>query len=422
MIRKTEAWLSKLLGLNIRTFMHDGFWAASPLILEAIMATLLMIVMTNFLTPEVFGAYKFFWAIILMASLTSLPSMNVAMLQSTSNGFEMFGRTIRYKFISSFIGSLGLLLTAAYLHFFKDSSLAVYFVVAAIIFPLLFSFKGAYVYLFGKGSYKKGGLLEFLRIIIKFVPIMVVVIFIHNLGLVIIIDMLLLVLANVIPYLLIVKKIPSGPFDKHMFKYGLNLSIMSITPLIAANLDKIIIAAALTFRANATWAVAFGIGAFLNELKVPLSNVFVPRFTKNAAEAYHWIKDKTFVLLGVGVVIAGIGALITPVFINLLFPASYGTSIKLAQYLFLALSPFILNEAQASWLVSQKTTKSLYKLITFSHGLTIILYAILIPLKGLTGGVISIAASTIFYTIFSRYLMNKEARVCEHYPHITCLL
>jgi O-antigen/teichoic acid export membrane protein len=416
MINKAKNWLSKLFGIDISLHLNHGFWSTIPLVLEGALATLLNIVLTHLIPQSDFGEYKFILSIIFIAGMASLPSISAALTQSVSKGYESLHQSVKYRLLVSLIGSLGLVFFAGYMHFIRHSSSAWLYLMAAIIFPVLFSYKGINMYVIGKGDYKAGCWYESFRVLIRYVPIFIAAFFFRSLNVLVPVTFVFIALSGIIPFIYMKKKhVKPGPEDKGLWKYGLHLSIMNILPTLSENIDKIIMAAVLGYDQVAVWAIAIGFGELLYQLRRPLQMVFLPKFTvANPEFTYGWIKKKAWVMMGAGIIIAGIFALILGFVMKWIFPASYASSILPAQIITFAFSNFLINEVLASFLVSQKSTASLYKLIFISHGLTIAGFIILIPLLKFTGAIISLFVSNFFYFGYAWYLSHKEVqKICR---------
>lgn len=409
-IQKFNNWMSKILGIDFGLYVSHGMWSTLPLVLEGIMATALTIAFTRMLPQETFGAYKLYLSIIIMVGVVSLNHMTTAMVQSIGKGYEPLNQMIRYRATASLAGSLMLVLVAAYFHYFTNNGLSIFFLLGAIIFPVLFSFKGSSSYMVGRGDYREACFYEVLRIVIRYVPLFFIYLFSNSLGFLIPLTLVCISLSGIIPFRLMKKKTHrTGEEDPGLLKYGFHLSLLNALPMISENIDKVIMAGVLGYEGVAIWAVAYGLGSVQQQIRGPIRMVLLPKFSKaNISTVYTWIRKKVWVLSGAGMVCSLIiVSLLRPAML-IVFPESYGASILPAQIVTFAFSGFVLNEVLATYFISQKNTGSLYKLTMISHGVNILGYLVFIPIWNYAGAMVALYVTNVFCVFYGWHLLKKE--------------
>lgn len=196
----------------------------------------------QYVPREIIGHYYFVLSTIALVSITSLPGMRGALLQSVARkrrGF--FNTATRYSFIGASLGSLILLIIAGYHFVINDMVMAIAFVIAALLNPLgqgLLTWKSIYS---GEERFKALSVIDAMSSFITLIFLTISVLFYNETH------VLLLCIALVIPAIQnfifwgieFRKYKVSSAVEDGMKEYGLKTSAYQVFPNVAKEIDKI---------------------------------------------------------------------------------------------------------------------------------------------------------------------------------------
>jgi O-antigen/teichoic acid export membrane protein len=400
-------------GIDSRYFFSGGFWTVLAQGIAAILSLVVLIVLTHTLDQATVGAYKFFMSIFFTVSAFSLPGMHTAIIQSVADKHsQSFIHGMKYRICFSLIGSVTLLFTGAYF-WYIDRWTPIYFLWGAILFPLYYSLYSTFAYLIGKERFRLSSIIGIAQLITLNLGLIVVIVLFKNIAALIIatlcLNVVTLAIATAYTYRKYQKEV-KGKKDKKLFRYGFQLSIVQLIPIIAENLDKILLTFFLGPAQLAIYVIAMSFPSQNKLFLAPLANLTLPKMTKykKSSALVQNLKRKTPLLILLSLGINLLGFLLTPLAVKYLFPTSYIEAVPYAQ---IAFSIFIFSYAAhvyKSYLVAQKRIKQLYTLDISQGAVKIIGLLLLTPFFGLLGAIVATMISRYFYFLLGfRFLSAK---------------
>ena len=413
-INKLIIKLNKHLGIDVYSFTKQSGLVSFPLLFQASFALLVSIIFTRVVSTSVFGEYQFFLAILGTFALFSMPGMDAALVQSVARKHDCsLIKAINTRFKWAILGSLLMLGISFYLKFIHtvNTPAWIYYLLAAIFFPFVYTFLSSFSYLLGKQKFPLySKYFSCYYITINIFLISSILIF-REIVPVITTYLLITSITGLLFYLKIKnkfsKEIKESPKDKEVFKFGFNLSLIEVIPLLASHADKIILGYFLGFETLAIYYIALSFPSNIRLVIKPLTRLILPKHASRTDTDYvfNFLKKKIPYMLVASLLIIISGILLIPYVIKLFFPPEYNASIQFAQILFLAFVFSIPSHIFNQFLVSQKMTNSILKVQLINNISKIAALAILIPLFGIYGAIASIIianysffGSTIYYS------------------------
>ena len=407
--------ISKIVGIDLDYFIKGGFWTATPLFLESGINALMAILFANLVAPETYGEYRFFVTILLTLFIFSMPGISTAAIRSVAKKYDKsFLDATKFRFLFSLIGSLGLLVTGLYFQFFGTPKF--YYYIAALFFPFIYSFRTYSDYLMGKEKYRNQAIFYSCQLIIANV-LLVLSILTKNVFVIIITYLAAWAFSSLLLHKVVSikykKDIKKSKKDKNLLSYGINLTLVEVLPVLASNVDKILITYYLGFKTLAVYAIAQTISKQYSLSIKPLMRILLPKLSKqkDAWKTYVKIRSKIAyaILFSTAVCLAGI--IVAPFIVNIFFPPDYKDAIIYSQLLFAGFIFALGSSVFHNYLTSQKNVKSLYIAKFYPSMLRIILLAVLLPFYGIYGAIGAIVLTNYYVFFQAFYLSRKEAKL-----------
>lgn len=326
-------WSEKYTQTDMVYLVKGGFWLNTNTIISNIFTFVLSIMFARFVSKEIYGTYQYLISFGSIIGGMTLIGMNNAVTQAVARGFEgVFQKSIkeqlRFALIPFTIGTI-----ASLYYLFSDNiSLSLSLVIIAILLPISNTFNTWTAFLIGKKDFKY--LFVYSQIVnIIYYGGMIGLIFIFPSVLpLVIVNFLLNVFANIFIYYLVVKKYkPHDENDPEAIKYGKKLSLSGLLPMIALNIDNLIIFHLLGATPLAIYAFASNLPERLAGFLRPISATAFPKLSeKDPFEIKSVITKKTLQLFMLTLMGGLLYVIAAPLIFKIFFPA-YTTSVLLSQ-------------------------------------------------------------------------------------------
>jgi len=386
----------------------SGFWITLVNTVIGINVFITALAFANLLPREIFGEYKYALSIFSILKMFSLEAMNTAVTRSVAKGFDgAIFKGVKSKIIWGLIGMLFSFALAAYYYYANNNTFASIFIVVGGSIPLFDTFALYASYFNGKKLFatltKYNLIVEILTTII-----LVTALFLTN-------NIIIILLAYFLPYIIIrffalILAWRNYNFNKSFssetISYGKHLSLMTVASTLANNLDRVLLWFSLNPVSVAIFSLAVAIPDHISSTVKGIRNIALPKISEKEETAVkNELAKKIFKATIVLIPIAIIYIFTAPLLFKILFP-QYPESIFYSQLysIIIIMSPQILF---ITYLEAHAKKKEQYYITTATPIFRIISFAILIPLYGIMGGIISIIITRIFSYCLSYYLFKK---------------
>lgn len=390
-------WSERYTKTDMVYFAESGFWMNLTTIILSLLAFLLYIVLGNVLSPETYGTYHYFISLAGLVTSLTLTGMNFAIMQAVPRGFDgTFQHAVATQLRFGVIALSGAMIGALYYIAHGNLEIAKALFIIGIFVPLVSALNSFGAYLVAKARFRDG----FKYNMVLYVPLYgalalsawlfadAMILLAVNLG-------LQVVLLYII-YRITVRQVPpDSPSDSDSIRFGTRLSAVNFLAAAAGQLDNILAFHFLGPAPLAIYSFATAIPDRLGGLFKFIYTAALPRFAVRPVEEIRsGMLDKVWRMALIGLIGAGLYALIAPLFFAIFFP-QYEASVAFSQVYALTMLAYASN-IFVSAIVSHRFLK---EYAMFSIGTSIAQTAIQlggILLFGLWGLVIAKVISNLF--------------------------
>lgn len=363
------------------------------------------VVLARLLSKEAYGQYNYFFSILGILAISSLPGMTAAIIHAVANGRDwILVQSIKTRFKWSLIGAAVCILVGVYYYFSGETLLGKCFLLSSLFFPFHVSFNGFYAFLYGRQRFDLSSRYRSIYWALLTLAVILAVYLTRNILWVITAYMAASAILHIV---FMVSTIRTGNLnhreDLTAITYGKQLTGIRSINIAASFIDKLIVGIALGYSGLAIYSIAVMIATLPTMLLASVSQTIFPKIaTMNEKVAYDEVKRRLPWLLVVMVIVCGIGALLCPYVIPWLYSSKYLESILYTQLLFIpVIFGTIANVLRRGPLQAQRKTRQLFKL-NISVFLFELVAMVLLALKfGIIGIIIARALARAFDSAYS---------------------
>ncbi len=392
-------WSEKYTKTDMVYFSKGGFWLTLERGIAIAAGFGMSVAFANFLEPEKYGVYKYVLSIISVAGAFTLVGMSTAVNQAVARGFEGalrsgFQTMLRWSPVSVLIT-----FTAALYYFANgNGTIGLSLLVGGACLPLIAS-AGLYDnFLAGKQQFTAKAVLGSVRNALPPLALVVALLFTQDPILLVATYFVTTALATGFCYMETKSRyVQNNKHDGETLGFSKHLSVINIVNTIAAQIDRVLIFSQLGGASLAIYTFAEavpdqirGFGSIIGALASPkMSRV---RFDADFKKS---ITQKSAIIFGAGVLLAGTYALIAPLFFSIFFP-KYMEAVIYSQVYAIIIPIALWNTLFVQTFVAHMKKWELYTNSIIPQAIRIVLLVVLVHLYGLWG----IIVGTIIYYIF----------------------
>ncbi len=407
--RKLETKDPTLLDGTKKAFFDSAYIISGKAV--SFMASFAVItVLSRALPRETAGSYNYIIATLAIVSITTLPGMNNALTRAIAKGNHgSLPHMLRKRLTWGILGSVIALIIGVISWAQGNTAVGIAFLVAAPFVPLTDTFSTfALNYWQGKKRFDKSALMGALYYVLLALLSLPVIIFSHNLIIIVLGVMIAQTASGLLIYRSIKKE--SGERDHASEKLGIHLTFIQALHTIAAQADKIIIWHLFGASFTAIYTFASTPVSKANQM-IPIGIISLPHLSQQefTPPLKRQMLKKTFALFLVSFPLTLAVILLAPFLYKIFFP-SYPESIRYFQFLMMpvALAPMAI--LKSSFTAFNKT-RELYLSETSGTIIRILLMLIFALFFGLFGIVIGILISAVIDLCITLLLFTRAKTV-----------
>lgn len=406
LVTKTLDASSRFTRTDMRYVIRGGGWMFAAEIIGSLSLAILALGYAHFLSPEVYGQYKFILAGYGIIAAFSLSELGTALMRSAARGFNSalrfsFSVGMRFALFAS-LASVG---TSMYYFLQDNTTLGIAFGCMAIGVPFLLNFSLYNSFLIGKKQFALQTKYRIARILL-FTGGMIFSIYYFETPLAIFLSYFgMSIFLSGVFYYLTARKLPKdGEIDEEILPYAKHLTFMSIIGRVTAHIDEILTFHYLGAAHLAVYAFALALPGQIKSFNGIIVNLIFPKLTeKSLPELRKILPYKIFLFVGAISIITGIYIFLAPFAYALFFP-KYIAAVPYSQVFALTLVISAPTVFLAQVLLAHKQNKELYIVRIVIPIMKLILLIILIPLYGIWGAIFSLIGiqvlNLVLYTYF----------------------
>lgn len=417
-IKKSVYWqkiftkLSQRFGFDVEYLVCSGLWVSFGHIFTIARGFLMALILTHFLSSQVFGQYNWLVSILGIISVFSLSGIGIAITQAVARGKE---GAYRQGFLLSLkwgaLGGIVLLGLALFYYLWKgEGQFGMTFFLMAFLFPF---YTTSFLSRAFWGGKKRFDVLTKQRIVIAFCSLLVMgsaAVLFNNLTYQIVAFLLSTILFEGF-FTVRALKFINTQNDEKLSTFARQRSNMNIISLITFNFDYFVIPFFVGFELFAPYVLAMSIAAQLKGIFKLLSSIIFPKLAdRDFQSASRLLKRYLGKIIFSAICLGVILVYLLPILIDVFFPSDYSQAAFYVQILILAIALQLPVMFINQFFNAQKMVTVLYKITFFNLILKIALLLPLLYWWHLTGAAIAFLIFRIIVLIFMIFLFW---RVCE---------
>lgn len=396
----TVSGLSGRLGLDIGYLVRGGFYGSLQQIVGLTSGLAIAYVFGHYASKYLFGEYNLLLSIVSLFSLVSMPGLNTALLRSVGEGYDtslssgLLAR-LKWSFLAVPLFGVG----AWYYHLRGSDVLPQLLILAAIFFPLVFSFQVTLPFFTAKKRFDLSALFSSISSMLTATLVSVAVLKTSNLTFILAGYFVGLILPAVVGYVKARTLVKSSRADSEFLPYGYFLTGIQLLPTAVGYISNIMLASMLGVDVLAVYTVATKFPLLLQKNFDVFYQPVVAKLASVSGRDYrrlmmtHMMK---LLLLGVGMFLAL--WVTVPWLIQLFYGGEYVDAIGLARWYSLMVLPLPLLWVFNDVITFQKQRGAKLIVSTILPFLTLVAYWIAIP-KWQIAGLIAIMLGERYLTL-----------------------
>lgn len=402
--------LERYFQLDLRYFIENYFYLTFAQAVVLGCGLLLSVAFARLLPKEIYGQYSYVFAILAMASGSTLPGMGMAIVQAVARGHDrVLIEATKEKFKWSTLGVAALLGVGAYYFWTGSIVLGKCLIVSSLLFPFSQNFEGYSSFLSGKRLFDKVAKYQMMIQLLSVSATFLAVYFTKNLILIVIANLVSTSLLSAYCFRATSRSVQSQSGDEAAISLGKHLSLMDVFSRLVGEADKVVVGILLGFPSLAVYSIARAIPMSIQTLQSPVSRLALPKLAVlNKEEAYRAVKKRYLYLVLFAAVVSGILILISPYVVTLLYSQKYDASIPYMQILLagliFAVPTQIFNKALFP---AQGELGKLYRFRVIRPIVQLLLLVALGLRFGLLGVVLARLLTDIFAMVYSLKLATR---------------
>ena len=411
MLPRIERYVSKKFGFDATYTFRGGFWLLLGHFFTIFAILTTSYVFANFLSPDLYGNYRYLVSATTVIALFSLTGLHAAVTQATAKGVHFFTKafhlSLHYGLITSGIALLGGLY---YLH--NDNILLGYgFLFISLMQPFINAFELISAYQIGRQAFKRNTHWHLVKTVITSTSIVAATVLTNEPLLIFLVFLTSNALASGIAtyFNKPVEESASAIEIKPYVKYAKHTSIQNIVGGFADQLDKLLIFQNLGAKELAVYAFATAIPDQYKGITKTIDMLILPRFSRHKAETIHGkIIHKSLIYFLLLSICAALYYFIAPFIFAWLYP-TYSETVWLSQLYALGII-FGFGSIPLNALKATMDSKILHKFRIVTAFFQVVTLIILVHVYGLLGAIITRILFRAFICFYGYYLYLRKRR------------
>ena len=405
MINKAKKFVEEL-----KPHTSNIFWSNLNQFITTAFALAGSIVFTRLGDKELYGQYLFILGIFGLFSIISIPGVRICVFRTAAQGYDgVYRRATTFSFLWSLLG-IPLLVTAGiFIYLFKTRILGIGLIAVALLFPFEESFQNWILFLKGKSDFKKLTFYNSIRFFINLVAVTASIVFTRNIIVILIAYFLVSSGFNVLYHLKTLGSLKNDEVDEGWKRQSLALTIVVLSIVIFGRVDIVLIGALLPLGEVAIYGLVMKfVGVFLEIVRSTLEAI-VPTLYKSKKITVRYFYKFFFLSFLMPIILYPI--IKYPILF--LYGRQYSEVILFSQ-VYLAVIPFyFLSVVTTHFLIKYKLDKEVNISRIVSIISVIIFYAVLIPVYGIWGGIISSMLYFIVQSVLNLFLLRVRSPAAQ---------
>ena len=377
---------------DIKPHTPNIFWSNVNQVVMTVFALVVSIVFTRLGGKELYGQYIFILGIFGLFSIISVPGVGICILRTAAQGYDgVYRRATRFSFLWSLIGIPLLVIAGILIYLFKTRILGIGLIAVALFFPFEISLQNWMLYLKGRSEFRRLAFYNSIKSIINLLAVTASIAFTGNIIVILVAYFLVNSGFNILYHLKSVSSLKNDEVDEGWKRQSLALTVVALSSIIFGRVDIVLLGALLTYGEVAIyWLVMKFTDVFFKMIQSTVEAIIPNLYQSKKITVRYFYK---FFLLSFLIPIILYPLIKYPILFlygrESLDEVGFSQLVRFSQ-LYVAVIPFcFLNMIATHFMIKYKLNKEINISRIISMVAVVVLYATLIPLYGIKGGVIS---------------------------------
>jgi O-antigen/teichoic acid export membrane protein len=381
MINKTVKLIEEL-----KPHTPNIFWSNLNQAVMTVFALVVSIIFTRLGSKELYGQYLFTLGIFGLFSIISVPGVQICIFRTAAQGFDgVYRKATRFSFLWSLIGIPLLVITGILIYLFKARILGISLIAVSLFFPFEISLQNWMLYLKGKSEFRRLAFYNSIKFVISLLAVTASIAFTKNIIVILVAYFLVNSGFNIFYHLKSVSSLKNDEVDEGWKRQSLALTAVALSSIIFGRVDVVLIGALLPFGEVAIYGLVMKFTDVFFRIIQSTVEAVVPNLYQSKKITIRYFYK--FFLLSFLLPIILYPLIKYPVLF--LYGRQCSDVVGFSQ-LYVAVIPFcFLNMIATHFMIKYKLNKEINFSRIISMISVVVLYATLIPLYGILGGVIS---------------------------------
>ncbi|HIJ53920.1 MAG TPA: hypothetical protein HPP66_12310 [Planctomycetes bacterium] len=380
-IEEVKPHTSKIFWSNI----NQGITTASALAVS--------IVLTRLGSKELYGQYLFILGIFGLFSIISVPGVRICVFRTAAQVYDgVYRRATRFSFSWSLIGIPLLVITGIFIYLFKARILGIGLIAVALFFPFEEGLQNWMLFLKGRSGFRRLAFYNSIKFFISLVAITASIVFTKNIIVILVSCFLVSSGFNIFYHLKVLNSLKNDEVDPDWKRQSLSLTIVILSTVVFGRVDIVLIGALLPFGEVAVYGLVMKFtDVFFRIIQSTLEAIIPNLYQSKKITVGYFYK---FFLLSFLIPIILYPLIKYPV---LFLYGRECLDVVGFSRLYVVIIPFcFLDTIATHFMIKYKLNREINVSRIVSMIAVVVLYATLIPLYGILGGVIS---SMLYFVI-----------------------
>ncbi|MBW8040460.1 MAG: hypothetical protein FVQ85_10710 [Planctomycetes bacterium] len=388
MINKAKRFVEE-----IKPHTSKIFWSNINQGVTTAFALAVSILLTRLGSKELYGQYLFILGMFGLFSIISVPGVRICVFRTAAQGYDgVYRRATRFSFFCSLLGIPLLVITGILIYLFKAKILGVGLIAVALFFPFEESLQNWVLYLKGRSEFRRLAFYNSIKFFISLVAVTASIVFTKNIIVILTAYFLVSSGFNIFYHLKVVNSLKNDELDEGWKRQSLALTIVILSTVIFGRVDIVLIGALLPFGDVAIYGLVMKFTDVFFRIIQSTVEAIIPNLYQSKKITVRYFYK--FFLLSFLIPIILYPIIKYPVLF--LYGREFSEAVGLSR-LYVAVIPiYFLNTITTHFLIKYKLNKEINLSRITSMIAVVVLYATLIPLYGILGGVIS---SMLYFVI-----------------------
>lgn len=362
------------------------FWSNINQGVTTAFALAVSIVLTRLGSKELYGQYLFILGIFGLFSIISVPGVRICVFRTAAQSYDgVYRKATRFSFLWSLLGIPLLVIAGILIYLFKTKILGISLIAVSLFFPFEVSLQNWMLFLKGKSAFWKLAFYNSIKLLIILVTVTASIAFTKNIVVILVAYFLVNSGFNILYHLKTLNSLKNDEVDEGWKRQSLALTIVILSSIIFGRVDVVLIGALLPFGEVAIYGLVMKFTDVFFRIIQSTVEAVVPNLYQSKKITIRYFYK--FFLLSFLVPIILYPLIKYPVLF--LYGRQCSDVVGFSQ-LYVAVIPFcFLNMIATHFMIKYKLNREINLSRIISMVSVVVLYATLIPLYGILGGVIS---------------------------------